>query len=137
MIRGIFIGLIVAAIILLTTIALIFTKNVSQGSKYSAVYMETGDLYFGELHQFPYTYMTNVWYLQAGAQGQSPTVSRFSESLWGPKDTMRINPDKIIWTTKIAPESQLVRIMGGEATPEESNVSSQDLIDNGIQNQEQ
>lgn len=119
MIKGIFIGLIGAIIVLLITVAVFTTGVVSQEKTYSAVYMETGDLYFGELHTFPFLYLTNVWYLQGGA-GAGVTVSQFTESLWGPTDKMRLNRDKIVWTTTIASTSQLINILKGQVAPEQS-----------------
>jgi len=120
MVKGIFIGLIGAIVILLVTVAVFATGVLSQEKTYSAVYMETGDLYFGELHKFPSLYLTNVWYLQGGA-GAGVTVSQLTESLWGPTDKIRLNRDKIVWTTTIASTSQLIDILKGRVAPEQSS----------------
>jgi len=73
---------------------------------YYAVYLDTGDLYFGELSHFPYLSLSNVWYLQRDTQGTS--LAEFVKAPWGPEDKIKINKDKVVWTAKISDASELI-----------------------------
>ena len=59
-------------------------------SPYSAVYLSTGDIYFGTLSWSPSPHMEDAWFLQRGtdAKGNATVgVYPFSQVAWGPSDT--------------------------------------------------
>lgn len=89
--------------------------------KYTAVYMKTGDLYFGKLSHFPYLSLSDVWFLQRSSDGQSISVDSFSKSVWGPEDTLRLNKDEIVWTVPISKDSKILPIIKGEKTAGDSS----------------
>lgn len=77
---------------------------------YSAVYLSTGDLYFGKLSHFPKTSLSDVWLLQKSNDAQNPYgITRFDKAFWGPEDKINIDSKNIIWTTELRNDSQLVQ----------------------------
>ena len=77
-------------------------------SQYSAVYLRTGEVYFGKLVRFPYFGLKNVYSLQATGDQQNPIrIQKFADSFWGPEDYIKINRDEVVWYTKLKSESQL------------------------------
>lgn len=83
-------------------------------SKYSAVYMTTGDIYFGELSWFPTPHITNAWFLQRGTDAQNRPqvgVAPMTSVFWGPSNILNLNAKDIIFWTKIKADSQLAKAM--------------------------
>lgn len=83
------------------------------GSSYYAVYLNTGDLYFGKLSTFPSMKLSDVWYLQRDQQNQL-ALSEFSKVLWGPRGDLKLSSDSIVWMAKISSESQILPVLKGE-----------------------
>lgn len=82
-------------------------------SKYSAVYTATGDIYFGELHWFPRLRLTNVYFLQrsVGADNQTTfNVAPLRNAFWGPSGEISLNPEQIIFSTRLQNDSQVVKV---------------------------
>lgn len=83
-------------------------------SPYSAVYLTSGDVYFGRLSWFPEPHMTDVWYLNRamGADGQSQvSVAPLKNVFWGPVNEVTFNPQQILFWTSLSNASQLVTDM--------------------------
>jgi hypothetical protein len=80
---------------------------------YYAVYLKTGDLYFGELTTFPYFGLTHVYMIQVNAQDKTNPVSvqKFTNIFWGPTDSLRINRDEVVWYTPLSSQSQLAQLI--------------------------
>lgn len=80
---------------------------------YTAVYLKTGDLYFGELTTFPYYGLSHVYMIQVNAQDQKNPVSvqKFTNIFWGPEDSMRINPAEVVWSATLNPQGQLAQLI--------------------------
>lgn len=77
-------------------------------SQYSAVYLRTGEVYFGKLVRFPYFGLKNVYSIQATGDQQNPfRIQKFADSFWGPEDRIKINRDEVVWYTELKDESQL------------------------------
>jgi hypothetical protein len=70
---------------------------------YFAVYVATGDLYFGQLHSFPELSLTNVHYLRQNPPGAAEpyTIARFSDASWLPRDQLFLNPAQIVWRAEV------------------------------------
>jgi hypothetical protein len=78
---------------------------------YSAVFLRTGDMYFGKLSRFPKLTLSDVWYLQVSTQEDQQTgfnLVKFTNTLFGPKDKMEINKDNVVWISKLQDDSQVV-----------------------------
>jgi hypothetical protein len=109
--------IIITIVLVLITIGLAVYMFLGQNKKnevYSAVYLESGDIYFGKLHIFPKMHLTNIYLLQQNndpqTSGTTPYIlSKFADSMWGPKDYLSLNRDKIIWIGKLENDSPVVK----------------------------
>jgi len=99
---------IILVLVALAAVAVLMWQRGNFSRSYYAVYLDTGDLYFGELSRFPYFSLSNVWYLQRDSQGQGNTLSEFAKAAWGPEDKIKINRDRVVWTAKISNASELI-----------------------------
>jgi hypothetical protein len=86
-------------------------NNPNGPSPYSAVYLTSGDIYFGKLSWFPQPHLTDVWYLQrtTGADGQTQvSVQPLKNVFWGPMNDITLNANQILFTARLNNMSQLV-----------------------------
>lgn len=81
----------------------------SGDSPYSAVYLTTGDVYFGTLKWFPKPRIERPLYLDRGS-AQVALVS-FRDVFWGPGDSIYLNPQEIVFSAPIRSDSPLVAIL--------------------------
>lgn len=102
------IGVLVIILLVLVVWQIFFGK-----SAYYAVYMRTGDVYFGKLMRFPSFGLSNVYTLQVNAQDQQNPirVQKFSDVFWGPEDWLKLNKDEVVWYTKLKSEGQLSQLL--------------------------
>jgi hypothetical protein len=80
--------------------------------EYSAVYLATGDIYFGELGWFPKPHLKNVWYLQQGVDEENQAqvgILPFKDVAWGPMDKVYLSSDQIVWIARVRDDSQLIQ----------------------------
>ncbi|MGC9611205.1 MAG: hypothetical protein ABSE68_03255 [Minisyncoccia bacterium] len=110
--------LIVAIALLLALVGILVWQNWFSQPSYYAVYLRTGDLYFGQLSRFPSFGLSRVYLLQVNSQNQQNPVNvqKFSNVFWGPEDFIKINRDDVVWYTKLRSDSQLLRLI--ESNPE-------------------
>jgi len=101
------VGLVVVLAVALGVV--LYWQKVGFETRYSAVYLNTGDIYFGKLSRFPRTTLRDVWFLQKEGEGQGVALSKFENAFWGPKDKMVINEESIIWATELTEDSEVVR----------------------------
>lgn len=77
--------------------------------EYSAVYLNTGDIYFGKLSRFPRMTLRDVWFMEKGnAAQQGFGLAKFENAFWGPEDKLVINDENVIWTTELKDDSEVV-----------------------------
>jgi hypothetical protein len=108
---GIVILVVLIAIIAGVWMAVSASKDPNGASPYSAVYLTSGDIYFGKLSWFPQPHLTDVWYLQRStdASGQTQvSVAPLKSVFWGPMDEVTLNANQILFTTRLSNSSQLV-----------------------------
>lgn len=94
------------------------SPNPAGPSEYSAVYISTGDIYYGKLDWFPWPRMKNVWFLQRGVNAQNQPqlgIAPFSTAFWGPVDEVYLNPKQIIFWTRLRNDSQVARAFANPA----------------------
>ena len=111
-------GALIALIIVIIVVVVLWVLGVFSSSYY-AVYLNTGDLYFGSLSPFSST-LTNVWYIQKDAQSQQFALGDFSKVIWGSSGNLEINSDAVIWKTKLAKDSKIIPVIKGEASATQS-----------------
>lgn len=102
-------------LVLLISVFLLFYYRGFNINNYYAVYLKTGDIYFGKLSRFPSLTLSNVWYLRSDSQGEL-SISRFDQSVWGPEDKLKINNDQVVWIAKISPTSQIFSVISGKSS---------------------
>jgi len=107
--------LLVLVIVLILVLAglIIWQKFGTNKPTYWAIYLKSGDLYFGKLVQFPSFGLKNVYTLQVNQQNQENPVSvqKFTNIFWGPEDFLKINRAEITWMTKLRSDSQLAELL--------------------------
>lgn len=106
--------LIIIVVVLVTVLGGVFSYREFAGEPaFYAVYLRTGDLYFGQLTRFPSFGLKRVYLLQVNqANKENPlSIQRFRDVFWGPEDQMTINRDEVVWFTKIRSDSQLSELI--------------------------
>jgi len=119
--KGIAIVLIVVVAILFVTVGVWVGMRLSAGSPsavslspYSAVYLSTGDIYFGKLEWSPSPHMEDAWFLQRGTDAKgNPTVGiyPFSQVAWGPSGVVYFNSNQIIFWTRLNSTSSVAQLI--------------------------
>ncbi|MBI2010905.1 MAG: hypothetical protein HYS89_01585 [Candidatus Colwellbacteria bacterium] len=108
--------LVVLALVVLVLVGLgayLWPKlNVSVERPYVAVYMQTGDLYFGRISYFPRLALRDVYVLQ-GTGATDPTqpslqIVPMSSTVWGP-DRLVLNYDQVVFIGKVGADSQVMQ----------------------------
>ncbi len=105
---------IVFAILLIASAGL--TLSVFFMTRYSVVYLQTGDIYFGKFRLLPFPAMTDAWVLQRGTGGDV-TLNPLSATIWKPAEEVHINPRQIVFWATLDPQSAVMRAIksGGNA----------------------
>lgn len=100
-------------VLLLALVGVVAWREWFTESPFYAVYLRTGDLYFGKLTRFPSFGLTQVYLLQVNRENQQNPLSiqRFRDVFWGPEDTLTINRDDVVWFTKLRSDSQLAQLI--------------------------
>ncbi len=131
--------LVVLVILLVGVLSyLVFFKN--EGGNFYAVYLRTGDLYFGKLVKFPYFGLKQVYLFQVNPQNQqSPlSVQKFSNIFWGPEDFIKINKENVVWLAKLNKDGQLYQLIKNnpQLVPQQDQLNqNQPLPNQNINNQ--
>jgi len=105
------IGLIVAIILLGVLVYISFVdKTKVIKNPYSAIFLNTGDMYFGKLSRFPKLTLSDIWFLQRSIDEEQGgfDLIKFSNAMFGPKDKMEINKENVVWISKLRDDSEIV-----------------------------
>lgn len=101
-------------LVLIVLLGVVFLwKQILGGGDYSAVYLKTGDIYFGRLQRFPSLNLKNIYTLQVNSQDPNNpiTIRKFKDVFWGPEDSMKLNEDEVVWITKLNEDGQLAKLL--------------------------
>lgn len=101
------------ALLLVILVGILAVKAIVGESTWYAVYLRTGELYFGHLTRLPYFGLKNVYMLQTNPSNtQAPlSIQKFSKVFWGPEDMIRLNRSEVVWMTELDKEGQLAQIL--------------------------
>jgi hypothetical protein len=97
-------------------------------SGYTAVYLTSGDVYFGKFSWLPQPHMADAWYLNrtAGTNGETQlSVVPFDDAAWGPTGEIDFNPAQILFTAPIGNGSGLLPSLKGAAPSSPSEPQTQ------------
>jgi hypothetical protein len=95
----------------------------SQGalSPYSAVYLTTGDIYFGKLDWSPSPHMEDAWFLQRSTDAKGNVavgVYPFSQVEWGPSKDVYFNTQQIVFWTRLNSTSSIAQLIANPSAME-------------------
>jgi hypothetical protein len=109
------IALIFAIILLIILVYFLFIdKTKAVKNSYYAVYLQTGDIYFGKLSRFPKLTLSDAWFLQASIDGKGNlNLMKYSGAVFGPEDKMEINKENVIWISKLRDDSEVINYIQG------------------------
>jgi len=106
--------LLVLVIVLLIALGVVlYWQRGGFKESYWAVYLDTGDIYFGKLHRFPRLSLTDIYFLQRNPDNQQNplSLSKFARAFWGPEDKIYLNEKNIVWETKLSENSQVLQFI--------------------------
>ncbi len=110
----------VIVLVLLVILGLVFWKPAFLSSftspNYYAVYLVSGDLYFGKMSWLKPNTLSDVRMIRSeqADQNSEPVLSlvEFNSSVvWGPTGDLKLNDDNILWVSKLKNESQVVQLI--------------------------
>lgn len=113
-----FIALIIVIVVAAAAVA--YMAMGAKTGKYAAVALSTGDVYFGQLSLFPSPRLENPWVLQRTVDANNNSqlvIVPFKNAIWGPSNTLNINPKDIVFWTPLSENSQAATLM---ANPEKA-----------------
>ena len=101
-----------------------YVGNQVDGSKYQAVFLSNGQVYFGKLHGY-YTgrpYLTDVYYIQSpttSSSGSSSTdtnqqLVKLGSEVHAPENEMILNKSSILFVENLTDKSKVVQLMNGK-----------------------
>jgi len=133
-----FFSILVVVLFILVVIAAWLSAGVGEQkieSEYSAVYLATGEIYFGKLHRFPKFYLSDAWLLQRGVSSETnPTginILPFNQAFWGPTDKIYLNRDQVIFIAKLRNDSPVKDFIAG-SSPATNPALIPDSINNPV-----
>jgi hypothetical protein len=102
--------LILVIVLLIVLGGVISWQKFGTEKPYFAVYLSTGDMYFGKLNYFPRLSLSDVWYLQRNPDDtQNPlSLTPFKGAFWGPEDKIYLNSKDIVWKVKLKSDSPVL-----------------------------
>ncbi|MBM3257451.1 MAG: hypothetical protein FJY98_03985 [Candidatus Liptonbacteria bacterium] len=129
----IFLGVLVLVLVLLGVWAGSLLSAKKDASGYTAVFLVTGDVYFGKLSWFPWPKLTHAWFLQRSVgQDNQPQLglAPFTSVFWGPAGDVYLNPKQILFWAPIKSDSQVAKAIDNpssiqQQTPPQGQVPPQ------------
>jgi hypothetical protein len=136
--KSLLLVLLVVVVVLLVGAGVWVGINIMTGSSsqtvlspYSAVYLSTGDIYFGKLDWSPSPHMEGAWFLQRGTDAKgNPTVGvyPFNQVAWGPSSDVYFNTQQIVFWTRLNGTSSIAQLIanpGVATTAQQSAAAAQ------------
>jgi hypothetical protein len=101
-------------------------------SPYSAVYLSTGDIYFGKLDWSPSPHIEDAWFLERSTAANGSTtvgVYPFNQVAWGPSDTVYFNSQQIIFWTRLNSTSSIAQLIANPsaATAQQQSAAAEQV----------
>jgi hypothetical protein len=102
-------------------------KTVSEESRYTAVFLTSGQVYFGWMsEEGSMVVLSNVYYVSTAKDAEKTPAESLSlihlgNEVYGPTDEMRINPEHILFTETLRSDSQVVKAMTAGGTAADQN----------------
>jgi len=111
--------LVLAVLILAIAVFIVWGgKNISFQRPYYAVYLRTGDMYFGHLCRFPRLALTDVYFLQQ-TQNEGKVgliLQKFEQAAFAPENKMELSRSNVVWVARLQANSQVVQFIEGRSS---------------------
>lgn len=131
---------VIVAILIGILLGIIIFSFFKTKSKYVAVFMNNGAVYFGKLSTFPRMKLINPVYIPVDQSGNI-SVQRFTDAFWQPKGIIYLNKQNIAFIAPIKETSPLVNFIESAFTlpaiQQQSTVPSQPQLPLQSQPQQQ
>ena len=116
-------------VLLIVGCCFIYWQNGGFEKSYWAVYLDSGDLYFGKLSEFPQLSLTDVWFLQSNAGNEENpfSVEKLTNVFWGPQDKLYLNQENVIWRVELKDDSQIVQFIKSNQNKEVNETTPQNV----------
>ena len=111
--------LVLVIVLLLILVGIIFWQKMGSQRPFYAIYLDTGDLYFGRVGNFFLRYsLTDAYLLQRNPNDseQPFSLQRWEQVFWQPENKIKINPDKVVWIAKLKTGSEVSNFLNGIKT---------------------
>jgi len=133
-------GIVIVVALLVTAYLLFFNPDKVNGSRYQAVFLSNGQVYFGKLHGYygSHPYLTDVYYIQAQngttdskttATANNSQLIKLGEEVHKPENLMILNKESILFVENLQTDSQVAKLI-------QSNDKSGSTTTNGTSNTE-
>jgi len=115
-------GIVIVIALLVAAYLLFFNPDKVNSSRYQAVFLSNGQVYFGKLHGFygEHPYLTDVYYIQAqndqsGSKTAAPagntSLIKLGEEVHKPEGTMILNKSSILFVENLQTDSQVSKLI--------------------------
>jgi len=115
---------VITTLILAVTIAsfVFFSRSQIDSSRYQAVFLSNGQVYFGKLHGYygDRPYLTNVYYIQGTSDGTSSESTATNENqqlvklgseIHAPDNTLILNKPSILFVENLTDEGNVMKLI--------------------------
>lgn len=117
--------LIIVAVALLAAIFVFRGGLGVEKDRYAAVYLTSGEIYFGKpTFSFGWLRLTDVYLLQRTQEGDL-NINRFKDASWQPTEPLNIKKDKVIFWTYLADTSPVIQAIQQRAAQEKAALEAQ------------
>jgi len=109
---------VVVVIVIVLVFAGVWVGSILTGAKsgtasgYTAVFLTSGDVYFGKLSWFPWPKLSKAWFLQRSTDEKNQPqigLAPFSSVFWGPEGDVYLNPKQILFWAPIKSDSNVAK----------------------------
>ena len=116
------------AIALIVVLGLtVYWQLIGFKQSYWAVYLNTGDLYFGQLNRFPTLSLSDVWFIQRNAQNTTNpfTLVKFEQTFWKPESKIYLSEKDIVWKARLQNDSPVLQAIKNSAASQNQGQQNQ------------
>ncbi len=102
--------LVVVLVVVGVWVGLLVAGGKGAASSYTAVYLASGDIYFGKLYWFPSPKLVDAWLLQRSVDQQNQPqlgLVPFKNAFWKPQGDIYLNSKQILFWAPVAADSQV------------------------------
>ena len=126
MTRNVFVLWVLVASLIAISSFLVFDAFVLHGvavfspdNGYYAVYLQSGEIYFGKLERLsfsmgligPSVVLKNPYFLVRDADGQNFKINKFKDAIYGPENEIILNPEKVLWLSPLRADSPIMETL--------------------------